>query len=121
MVEGQNDVLPGYTGTHQVFGDPQIRSIVLEPYLTFHDVNVNEHVVNSSLSFPPDWPNLIVAKRIVAHEFRADIRLGRGHFGNFVQHALYNGSVGIVSIHFTIVSVSGSKKISFTSAERRIS
>jgi len=121
MMKRQDDVFFWYTGANQVFGNSQVGAIVLQPDLALNYVYMKKHVIDAPLPVPADLPDLIVAKDIVGYKFRADFLFGRSHVRNFLQNAPYSGSVGIVSIHLTMVSFSGSKKISFTSNERRIS
>jgi hypothetical protein len=73
MTEGEDDVLLWDALAHEIFRDPKIRSIVLEPDLAVDDIQVDEDLVDTPFPFPADLAELVMALRIVANEFRADI------------------------------------------------
>ena len=103
-MKGENDILLGNSGTHQIFSNPQIGAIVLQPDFALDYVDVQKDIVYTMLAFSSDLADLIVSQRLITYELRPN-RLFRGrHVRNLLQDALHDGSVGIVATHCTILS-----------------
>ena len=63
-MKGENNILLGNSGTHQILSNPQIGAIVLQPDFALDQVDVQKDIVCTTLAFPSDLADLIVSQRV---------------------------------------------------------